>query len=332
MSQTDPQSTAPAGESTDVLEQTIQATKQRSIRNSVADRLEVPHNKVCDLLRNVWSVSKGQPPLSDQEMFTGMSMIARFDLDPIAREVYVTRDNKGRLMTIVALDGWVKILDRTDHFDGFETEMKWEDEAETRIRSVTVTIHSKTRKYPTVYEAFEKEYSQLGGFMRGKIPLHMLRIFALRHAARLFTPLGGNVMLEEEVEWINRGRPDAPMARASHEEQAAAIKARREEEAPVQSSPARSRDLSDTEPIPEQPANDPPPTHSSDGREASAQIEEYHGMLEAADYMGGVDKCQTMMEADEVLNETQLAVLLKECDARREAIHGGRGSRSNGGI
>ena len=306
------------------LEQAIDATPQDRMQDAVAKRLGVSSKGVCDLLRNVWSVSKGQEPLTKREMFEGMSMIARFELDPISREIYVTRDNKGRLMTLVAVDGWVKILDRTDHYDGHETTVKFKDGQEgnpSAVISATTTIYSTKRSHPTVYEAFVKEYSALSGFMAGKIPLHMLRIFSLRHAARLFTPLGGNVMLEEEADWINREIDQAPPTIGqgpSHEEQADALAAERESQPPTA------------------PVSDPTPPEedSEEDREAAVarnQLLEESGigaMLAAAETLGKVDLVATTIQADIRLDKVQKATLMEACESRKKVIRGGRGSRS----
>lgn len=196
-----------------LLDEAIANTERRKgVVSSAAAVLGVNPAQLCGLLRNVWKVSNGQPPLTDQEMFTGISMIARFELDPIAREVYVTRTKQG-LATIVGIDGWVKILDRTDHYDGYEMEIH-EDE-KGNIDYVDCTIHSTKRKYPSKYRAIAKEYARLAGFMAEKIPSHMLRIFALRHAARLFTPLGGNVMTEEEALYMQSFAPTTNAKTAS---------------------------------------------------------------------------------------------------------------------
>ena len=186
------------------VEALVEATRERqaSIAAAAAKALGVSANRVCDLLRNVWRTTKGQPALTDQEMFAGLSMIARFNLDPIAKEVYVTRDKNGRLMTIVGIDGWIKILDRTEHYDGFEMDINTNEEGE--IRWVECRIHSKTRKFPSVYRAYPHEYETVCGFVAEQMPSHMLRLFALRHAARLFVPIGAEVHLQEEAEFIER--------------------------------------------------------------------------------------------------------------------------------
>lgn len=200
-------------ESQSVLEAAIANTQKRStVTAKAAAVLGVDPSQLIELLRNVWKTSKGQPPLTPQEMFQGISMIARFELDPIAREVYVTRTSSG-LATIIGIDGWMKILDRTDHYDGFE--MSLHEDANREVDYVDCTIYSKKRSKPTTYRAYAKEYAAIGGFMRQKLPLHMLRIFALRHAARLFTPLGGTIMTEEEARYMQSFAPqhdEAPPA------------------------------------------------------------------------------------------------------------------------
>lgn len=213
---------APRGNGTATVERTaldtaIQETEKRkkTIIGEAASILMIPPGKVCDLLRNVWKVSNGQEPLRDEEMFAGLSLISRYQLDPIAREIYVTRDNKGRLLTIVSVDGWIKILDRTDHYDGFEQDIH---EDKGRVAWIETRIFSSKRTHPAVYRAFAEEYAKIAGFMNDKIPIHMLGIFSLRHAARRFTPIGGHVVTEEEAAYMGAGvgqsEPSKPASKA----------------------------------------------------------------------------------------------------------------------
>lgn len=320
-SQPPSQADAPQG---DLLEKTIEATRD-GVEEAVAKRLRVSSTDIYELLRNVWTVTKGQKPLTKLEMFEGMSMIARFDLDPISREIYVTRDNKGRLMTLIAIDGWVKILDRTDHYDGQDVTIKFQAGKEgdlSAVVSVTTEIFSKTRSHPAKYEAFAAEYANLGGFMLDKIPLHMLRIFSLRHAARLFTPLGGSVMLREELEWIKReSDPAAPATGPSHEDQAEAAAAAREPQAKT------------PEPPPAPEATPEPPQQDSEADQEAAVVraqlmEEFLGMIEAAESKGDVDNVEKLVVADTVLHHRQRDELREACGARKIEIHDSRGPRA----
>ena len=184
------------------LDRVVEATEKRqSVTRNAATVLCVAPEKLCDLLRNVWRTSKGEPPLTDQEMFVGISMIARYELDPIAKEVYVTRGKYG-VFTIISIDGWIKVLDRTDHYDGFDVDIHRTDDGS--IDWVETTIYSTKRSHPAKYRAFAEEYSEIAGVVAKTIPSHMLRIFSLRHAARLFTPIGGSVLTEEEALFMNR--------------------------------------------------------------------------------------------------------------------------------
>lgn len=186
------------------LEEVIRETEARrkTIVGEAAKILMVPPSRVCELLRNVWRPSKGQPPLEDAEMFAGLSLISRYELDPIAKEVYVTRDGQGRLLTIIGIDGWIKILDRTDHYDGFEQEVH---EEKGHVTWIETKIYSTKRSHPAVYRAFAHEYAAIAGILKDKIPIHMLGIFSLRHAARRFVPIGGHVVTEEEAEFMGAG-------------------------------------------------------------------------------------------------------------------------------
>ncbi len=203
-------------ESTSVLDAAIAATeKNLTLTEKAAASMGVPAESLLTILRGVWTTSKDEPDLTQADMFVGIGIVAKYDLDPIAREIFVTK-SKGKLITIIGIDGWIKILDRTDHYDGYEMEIH-EDENGV-IDYVDATIHSKVRKHPSTYRAFRSEYSKLSGFMYQKIPIHMLRLFALRHAARLFVPLGGTVMTQEEADAIIDGKATSTGSRVERVE------------------------------------------------------------------------------------------------------------------
>ena len=195
-----------------VLDQTIAATSARaaSTRAKAAAFLGCDPKKISDVLRGVWTVTKGEPVLTDQELIVGMALVARYELDPFAREIYVTRGKKG-LMVILGIDGWIRVLDRTEHYDGFEQEEEFED---GKLVSVTTRIFSTKHSHPAAYTARMSEYLKLGGFVANTCPMHMLGIFSLKHAARRFVPLGGCVT-EDEARWM--GQADGPVANSLDE-------------------------------------------------------------------------------------------------------------------
>lgn len=196
----------------DALEQAIRETerKRHSVTKLAAVRFGVPDDKIYNMMRSIWKVPKEQAPLSDPEVFTGLQLVARYDLDPFTREIFVTRSKQG-LLVIVSVDGWIKVLNRTPGYNGFEVEMS-DPEDPAKVKWVETRIYSKILDKPIVYRAFKSEYEKLAGIVAKQIPLHMLRIFSLRHAARLFAPIGGNVVTDEEAGWIMSGRHTAEPA------------------------------------------------------------------------------------------------------------------------
>ena len=252
------------------LDAAVAATPDRrqSITVATAAFLGVDPQKVCDLLRQVWTTTKGQPALTNAELLTGMALVSRYELDPFSREIYVTRDKKGRLMTILGIDGWIRVLDRTEHYDGFKQVLD-RGPGDTLV-SVETFIYSKTREHPAHYMAFMADYLKLGGFMAGQIPGHMLRIFSLRHAARLFVPLGG-VVTPEEAQWMGATVDDTE---------------------PVNSLDELTKNLTGEQAKPEpDPAFDPPTekeVNDADKGEAQARLADEYSQLLADSTSAGV--------------------------------------------
>lgn len=309
-----PDTPAPAAETTtSLLDQVLEQPATRpGITAGCAAFLGVEPEKVCNLLRNVWPTGKGEANLSDAEMFMGMSMIARYGLDPVAREVTVTRDKQGRLMTIVRIDGFVKILDRTPHYDGFEWNYKWNDD-ETHLIWVEAIIHSKTRSVSTSYRALAWEYAVLAGFMGKKIPEHMLRLFALRHATRLFTPLGNSVVTEEEARWMNEAgnasdtvEADAALTGAAQPEPDPSADPRAAEQEPQPEAPPEA---AQGEP---EPAFNPPSEEEADAASEQDRVfGEYSEEIASAMSASKLAHLRADVERDDTLRPGQKADLIE---------------------
>ncbi len=177
--------------------------RPRSIRLATAEYLGVDPEQIYKLLRHKWRPAKGEAEFTNAELTLAMAMIPKYDLDPMAKEIYLAR-GQGKLMIIVAVDGWIKIVHRAPGYDGHSFDMHFDEEG--NLEWVDCTIYSTVRSHPETYRGFMKEYMALGGFMKGKIPWHMLRLFAFRHAARFFAPIGG-VVTEEEAHWMGNETP-----------------------------------------------------------------------------------------------------------------------------
>jgi hypothetical protein len=172
------------------------AIQKMSLRGTAANVLGIAVNDLYGFLRGVWKTSKGQEELTNRELSIGIAVVARYGLDPVTREVYMTRGKDGRPIMMIGIDGWIKILDATQHYDGFEMELGFDKDGE--VEWAECRIHSTRRKFPAIYRGYASEYRRVGGFVSKQMFSHMLRVFTLRHAARLFVPVSG-AMLEEEA-------------------------------------------------------------------------------------------------------------------------------------
>jgi len=202
-----PETTAPSASLLTGLLKGPTTSARKFVPERVAAFLGCDQSRVFDVLRVIWTTTKGTPPLTNQELMVGMALVARYELDPFAREIYVTRGKKG-LMVIVGVDGWIRVLDRTDHYDGMDVSI--DRDGDDKVVSVTTTIYSKNRSHPAQYVALADEYRKLAGPVASTIFIHMLRIFSLKHAARLFVPLG-SVVTEEEANWMADAPPVDPV-------------------------------------------------------------------------------------------------------------------------
>ncbi len=277
--------------------------------------LGVPGDKVYGLLRNAWKVSKGQDEFSDGELFLGMSMVARYSLDPIAKEIYLARGKEGRVMLIIGVDGLVKILDRTDHYDGFEQTYDFDEKTEQMTWCET-RIFSKKRSHPAVYRAFASEYAQLAGFMYKKIPWHMLRLFSLHHATRLFTPIGG-VTTRDEFNFINH--TDAPTGAPPTTLDELTDRTEQPAKQQPKSSGNGNRDTATTEPGPTDPTLEETPQDEPEA--GTSVLDDYKRMLDSASNQSECNEVQRVAEAINEkgeLSDESLAKVFEMCEKRRE--------------
>jgi phage recombination protein Bet len=115
------------------------------------------------------------------EQFMAFLMIAReHGLNPITREIYAFSKG-GKVMPIVSIDGWLKIINEHPQFDG----MQFVDEVDDNgnLLAVTCKIFRKDRKHPTEVTEYLDECKMPTEPWK-KWPARMLRHKATIQAAR----------------------------------------------------------------------------------------------------------------------------------------------------
>lgn len=309
------------------LDEAVQETeRRRTTLREAAAFLGVPAHKIYDILRNLWKPSKGQEPLTNNEIFNGLVLIARFELDPFAREIYVTRGSHG-LMVIIGIDGWVKILDRTDHYDGFDREYGYSGDGK-EVLWIQTTIYSTKRKHPTVHRALMAEYKRICGPVASQIPVHMLGIFSLRHAARLFVPLGAYIVTEEEAKFLQREEVPTPKEPSGNARLRSALQSRKDTgQPPVEGDLANGGAEGVDAELTHLPESQEDPTPEAPSEE-EVWLMEGAGLLQETDALNEVEALRKKFPSH--FSPPSRARWNEACDLRRERIRGARGGRAKG--
>lgn len=183
----------------------LATTTSQSLMGRMAEKYGVDHVKLLEILRDtIFTVKKNEPPFSDTEIAAGLVLAERYDLDPFAREIYLTRSH-GKILVIVPIDGWSKIVNKQKNYEGCEFE--WLEDDKGKLKACTCTIHRSDRKYPTAIPEYldecfaPKSDSNLDPWR--KWPRRMLRHKAFIQAARIAFSLSGIIDPDEADRYVD---------------------------------------------------------------------------------------------------------------------------------
>lgn len=166
----------------------IQARPQRaSILAKMAERFSVEPNKLLDTLKA--TAFKGQ--VSNEQMISLLIVADQYGLNPFTREVFAFPD-KGGIVPVVSVDGWARIINEHNQFDGIDFTAD--------DQSCTCTIYRKDRSHPIAVTEFMAECKRETGPWKSH-PRRMLRHKAMIQCARLAFGFAG-VYDEDEAERI----------------------------------------------------------------------------------------------------------------------------------
>lgn len=130
--------------------------------------------------------------VNDDQMYALMVIAKQYGLNPWTKEIYAFPD-KGGIVPIVGVDGWMRIINSHPQFDGMEFEQDEE--------SCTCIIYRKDRNHPTKVTEFMAECRRSNAGPWQTHPRRMLRHKALIQAARMAFGFAG-IYDEDEAERI----------------------------------------------------------------------------------------------------------------------------------
>lgn len=179
---------------------TTTQTPKPSAMQLMASRCNVDPAKLHQTLKS--TVFKGA---TDEEMLALVVTANTYQLNPILKEMYAFPKKGGGIVPMVGVDGWLKIANRQDNYDGMNVEVFGDGKMPTHA---TCEIYLKNRQHPVkVTEYFEECRRNTDPW--NQMPRRMLRNKAMIQAIRVAFGIGG-IFDEDEANDIAGTRNVTP--------------------------------------------------------------------------------------------------------------------------
>lgn len=125
----------------------------------MAKRCNVEASKLHKtLLHTAMPIVQGKALQPSEEHLLAFVVVAnQFDLNPLTREIFAFPAKGGGITPIVSIDGWLKIINAHEQFDGMEVQVEFANPGDRQPVSVTVKIHRKDRNHPTIITEYYNE-------------------------------------------------------------------------------------------------------------------------------------------------------------------------------
>ena len=115
-------------------------------------------------------------PATDAQMVALMVVANQYKLNPFTREIYAFPDKNNGIVPVVGVDGWSRIINTHEMFDGMDFE--------TNDEGCTCTIYRKDRSHPIRITEYMSECKRDVGPWKSH-PRRMIRHKAMIQCARL---------------------------------------------------------------------------------------------------------------------------------------------------
>lgn len=187
----------------------VAVLKQASLSARMAERFGVDPDQMMTTLKA--TAFKGQ--VSNEQMQALLIVADQYGLNPWTKEIYAFPDRNNGIVPVVGVDGWSRIINEHNQFDGLEFEQ--DDD------SCTCIIYRKDRKHPIKVTEWMAECKRDGVGPWKSHPRRMLRHKALIQCARLAFGYTG-IYDEDEAQRITEAQQERDITPAKHEPKAIA--------------------------------------------------------------------------------------------------------------
>lgn len=207
-----------------------------------ASRYAVEPGSLLNTLRSTcFSVKRGDPPVTNEEMMALLVVANEYHLNPFTKEIYAFRSKGGGITPIVGFDGWIRMVQNQPQFDGEELIQGFDDRPVDPPANndpmglyYECKFYRKDRRVPTVVrEYFRENWRDTDPW--NNMPNRMTRMRSYIQCARVAFGFGGiydddegeKITLAAGVDYLPASakggtlppqtRPDAPAALATEE-------------------------------------------------------------------------------------------------------------------
>ncbi len=138
-------------------------TRPKRLVEIFADRYKVDPKKMMVTLKNTAFRQQDGKAVTDEQMMALMVVANQYHLNPFTKEIYAFPD-KGGIVPIVGIDGWSRLLNENEQFDGMKFEYSGtpgqiDGHHKPCPESITCIIYRKDREHPTeVTEYLDEVY------------------------------------------------------------------------------------------------------------------------------------------------------------------------------
>ena len=172
---------------------------RRSITTEMAHRFGMEREAFESTLMKTVMPDKGV----NKEQVAAFLVVAReYKLNPFTREIFAFPARNGGIQPVVSVDGWLKIINSHDQFDGMTFEDAFNDEG--KLVAVTCRMYRKDRDHPVEVTEYMDECHRDTDTWK-KYPARMLRHKATIQAARYTFGFSGIVDPDEAERIVEMG-------------------------------------------------------------------------------------------------------------------------------
>lgn len=137
----------------------VAVIEQKGVLDKFAENHGMLANRVTNLLTKTCFKTKEQ--ITQEQLEALIIICNHYNLDPLLKQIYAYPD-KGAIVPVVGIDGWIRIVNSQPMFDGFEFKhseemIKWSGAKIECPVWVECTIYHKDRTHATTRRAYLKE-------------------------------------------------------------------------------------------------------------------------------------------------------------------------------